>query len=88
MKFIIAKVLLTWVGSLNTLLKRFKNNLQTYKFVDMRLSNWSQNYMKHCQCCDKLLEQSDLCWCRFDNATNQQVRCPANDEFDGEAEFS
>ena len=37
--------------------------------------------MKNCHSCAKLLEQQDLCWCGFDNATNQQVRCTANEEF-------
>jgi very-short-patch-repair endonuclease len=37
--------------------------------------------MKNCHSCGELLEQQDLCWCGFDNATNQQVQCTANEEF-------
>lgn len=37
--------------------------------------------MKSCRSCGKLLEEQDLCWCGFDNATNKQLRCTANEEF-------
>jgi len=37
--------------------------------------------MKNCHNCHELLDQQELCWCGFDNGTNQQVRCTANEEF-------
>ena len=38
-------------------------------------------FMRNCYNCNEQLEQQELCWCGFDNGTNQQVRCTANEEF-------